>query len=98
MGSVPYRQLAGFYFFYFAYIGAFAPFFGVYLAAAGLSPVEIGVVMALPQVTRIFAPHLWGWLADASGRHARMVESPRWPDCCAGWACSRPPRSCGSAR
>ena len=74
MGSVPYRQLAGFYFFYFAYIGAFAPFFGVYLAAAGLSPVEIGVVMALPQVTRIFAPHLWGWLADASGRHARMVR------------------------
>ena len=74
MAALPHRQLAGFYFFYFAHIGAFAPFFGVYLAATGLSPVEIGVVMALPQVTRIVAPHLWGWLADASGRHLRMVR------------------------
>jgi len=72
---LPYRQLAGFYFFYFAWIGAFAPFFSVYLDAAGLSAVEIGVVMALPQVTRIVAPHLWGSLADASGRHVRLVRA-----------------------
>ncbi|HUF82382.1 MAG TPA: MFS transporter [Burkholderiales bacterium] len=74
MGLLPYRQLAGFYFFYFAYIGAFAPFFSVYLAETGLSPVEIGVVMALPQVTRIIAPHLWGWLADAGGNRMRVVR------------------------
>lgn len=74
MGAVPHRPLAGFYFFYFAYIGAFAPFFGVYLQAAGLSPVEIGIVMALPQATRIAAPHLWGWLADAHGRQVRLVR------------------------
>jgi PPP family 3-phenylpropionic acid transporter len=75
MRAVPHRQLAGFYFFYFAYIGAFAPFFSIYLDAAGLSSVEIGVVMALPPVTRIIAPHLWGWLADASGRHVRLVRA-----------------------
>ncbi len=74
MAALPYRQLAGFYFFYFAYIGAFAPFFGVYLAATGLTPVEIGVVMALPQVTRIVAPHLWGWLADARGSRMHVVR------------------------
>mgnify|MGYP001450527877 CR=1 FL=1 len=74
MTALPRRPLAGFYFFYFAYLGAFAPFFSLYLDAAGLSPVEIGVVMALPQVTRIVAPHLWGWLADTSGRHVRMVR------------------------
>ena len=74
MGPLPHRQLAGFYFFYFAYIGAFAPFFSVYLAALGLSAAEIGVVMALPQVTRIVAPHLWGWLADAAGRPVRLVR------------------------
>ena len=74
MGPLPYRQLAGFYFFYFAYIGAFAPFFSIYLASVGLTPVEIGAVMALPQVTRIFAPHLWGWLADAGGGQARLVR------------------------
>jgi len=75
MQHLPYRQLAGFYFFYFAWIGAFAPFFSVYLDASGLSPVEIGVVMALPQVTRIVAPFLWGWLADASGRNVRLVRA-----------------------
>jgi MFS transporter, PPP family, 3-phenylpropionic acid transporter len=74
MGPLPYRQLAGFYFFYFAYIGAFAPFFSVYLAATGLSPVEIGIVMALPQATRIIAPHLWGWLADAGERQVRLLR------------------------
>ena len=71
---LPHRQLAGFYFFYFAWIGAFAPFFSVYLDASGLAPAEIGVVMALPQVTRIVAPHLWGWLADASGDVVRLVR------------------------
>jgi len=75
MPVLPYRPLAGFYFFYFAYIGAFAPFFSVYLAGTGLSPVEIGVVMALPQATRIVAPHLWGWVADAGGRQMRLVRA-----------------------
>ena len=97
--ALPHRQLAGFYFFYFAYIGAFAPFFSVYLAEAGLIPVEIGVVMALPQFTRIIAPHLWGWVADAGGRQIRLVRC----DCAGGWCCaglafSHPRRSCGSAR
>jgi PPP family 3-phenylpropionic acid transporter len=75
MQHLPRRQLAGFYFFYFAYIGAFAPFFSVYLAETGLTPVEIGVVMALPQFTRIIAPHLWGWVADAGGRQIRLVRA-----------------------
>jgi MFS transporter, PPP family, 3-phenylpropionic acid transporter len=73
--ALPHRQLAGFYFFYFAYIGAFAPFFSLYLDDVGLSPLEIGVVMALPALTRIIAPHLWGWLADASGRHMKLVRA-----------------------
>jgi PPP family 3-phenylpropionic acid transporter len=75
MQRFPHRQLAGFYFFYFGYVGAFAPFFGVYLDAVGLSPVEIGVVMALPAVTRVVAPHLWGWLADACGRRMTLVRA-----------------------
>jgi MFS transporter, PPP family, 3-phenylpropionic acid transporter len=73
--ALPHRQLAGFYFFYFAYVGAFAPFFSIYLDAVGLSPLEIGVVMALPALTRVLAPHLWGWLADASGRHMALVRA-----------------------
>jgi PPP family 3-phenylpropionic acid transporter len=69
---IPYRRLAGFYFFYFAYLGIFAPFFGLYLESIRLTPFDIGVLMSLPQVTRIVAPHLWGWLADR-GRHRMRV-------------------------
>jgi MFS transporter, PPP family, 3-phenylpropionic acid transporter len=72
---VPHRRLAGFYFFYFAYLGTFAPFFSLYLEDVGLTPFEIGVLMSLPQLTRIIAPHLWGWLADRGGRRMRVV---RW--------------------
>lgn len=74
MRDLPYWRLAGVYFFYFAYIGAFAPFFSLYLDAAGLSAVEIGVLMAVPQLTRIVAPHLWGWLADRSASRLRVAR------------------------
>lgn len=74
MQVLPYRRLAGFYFFYFAYLGAFAPFFSLYLKDVGMSAVQIGVLMALPQVTRILAPHLWGWLADRAPTPLRVVR------------------------
>ncbi len=69
-----YLNLSAFYFFYFAYLGAFAPFFALYLTSVGMSAVEIGVLMALPQLTRIVAPHLWGWLADHGGKRLRIVR------------------------
>ena len=74
MPALPYRRLAGFYFFYFAYLGAFAPFFTLYLDAVGMSAVEIGVLMSLPQLTRIVAPHLWGWLADRGASGLRIAR------------------------
>jgi PPP family 3-phenylpropionic acid transporter len=74
MSALPYRRLAGFYFFYFAYLGAFAPFFSLYLDGAGMSALEIGVLMSLPQLTRIVAPHLWGWLADRSTHRLHVVR------------------------
>ena len=75
MPALPYRRLAGFYFFYFAYLGAFAPFFTLYLDSVGMSAVEIGVLMSMPQLTRIVAPHLWGWLADRGTSSMRIA---RW--------------------
>lgn len=67
-------NLSAFYFFYFAYLGAFAPFFALYLTSVGMNAVEIGVLMALPQLTRIVAPHLWGWVADHTGRRIGVVR------------------------
>jgi MFS transporter, PPP family, 3-phenylpropionic acid transporter len=81
LNSRPQTRLAGFYFFYFAYIGAFTPFFGLYLLSVGRTAVEIGVLMALPAVARIVAPHLWGWLADASGRHTPLLRATTAAGC-----------------
>ena len=68
------RRLAGWYFFYFAFVGAFAPFFTLYLQDIGQSAWEIGVQMSVPQVMRLLAPNLWGWLADHLGRRAGVVK------------------------
>ncbi len=68
------RRLAVWYFFYFAFVGAFAPYFTLYLQDVGLTAWEIGVLMSVPQVMRLLAPNLWGWLADRLGRRAAVVR------------------------
>jgi PPP family 3-phenylpropionic acid transporter len=39
-----------------------------------MTAVEIGVLMSVPQLTRIVAPHLWGWLADRSASRLRVAQ------------------------
>lgn len=75
MHALPYWRLAGVYFFYFAYLGAFAPYFSLYLSSLGVAAAGIGVIMSLPQLVRIVAPHLWGWLADRGGRNLRVARA-----------------------
>jgi MFS transporter, PPP family, 3-phenylpropionic acid transporter len=70
-----YLNLSAFYFFYFAYLGAFAPFFALYLSDVGMTAVEIGMLMALPQLSRIVAPHLWGWFADHGKTRLGIVRA-----------------------
>lgn len=70
----PLGRLAAWYFFYFAFVGAFAPYFTLYLQDVGLSAWEIGVLMSVPQLMRLLAPNLWGWLADRLGRRAPIVR------------------------
>ena len=60
-------RLAAYYFAFFAYAGVLVPYFALYLAASGFSAAQIALVLAMPQIARIFAPGLWGWLADAWG-------------------------------
>jgi MFS transporter, PPP family, 3-phenylpropionic acid transporter len=66
-------RLAAFYFWYFAYTGASVAYFPLYLASRGLGPVEIAGVLALPPLARIFAPAVWGWIADRTGAHRGIV-------------------------
>ena len=74
MPSLPYWRLSGFYFFYFSVIGAFAPYWSLYLQSLGFSALQIGVLMSLLLFTRIFSPAAWGWLADHMGKRVRVVQ------------------------
>ena len=71
---VPYWRLSGFYFFYFAALGAMLPYWSLYLRDRGFNPVEIGELSALLVGTKIIAPNLWGWLADHTGKSLRIIR------------------------
>ena len=71
---VPYWRLSAYYFFYFAFIGAFSPYFTLYLKSLEFSAWDIGVLMSLMQVMRLLAPNLWGWLADRLGTKTPIVR------------------------
>jgi len=74
MHKLPYWRLSGFYFFYFAFVGAMSPFWGLYLQSLMFSAVQIGVLMSLLQVMRIFAPNIWGHIADRTGKRTHIVQ------------------------
>lgn len=69
-----YTRLSGFYFFYFALLGAMVPYWSLYLKSFEFSAQTIGTLMALLHFSRIIAPNLWGWLADRSGRRVEIVR------------------------
>lgn len=72
--KLPYWRLSAFYSAYFTFVGAFAPYWGLYLKSLAFSAFQIGVLMSLFQVMRIFSPNLWGWLADHTGHRVRIVQ------------------------
>jgi PPP family 3-phenylpropionic acid transporter len=71
---MPYWRLSGFYFFYFATLGALVPFWGLYLQDRGFTPLDIGQLMAILMATKLVGPNLWGWIADQYGRRMRLVR------------------------
>ncbi|MFZ5530752.1 MAG: MFS transporter, partial [Pseudomonadota bacterium] len=75
MHHLPYWRLSGFYFFYFAFTGAFAPYWSLYLKSLAMSAFQIGALMSLLPVMRTFASAVWGVLADRSGQRMKIV---RW--------------------
>lgn len=72
--ALPYWRLSAYYFFYFAFIGAFSPYFALYLASLDFSPWDIGLLMSQMQLMRVFGPNLWGWLADRYGQRVKIVR------------------------
>jgi len=73
--DIPYYwRLSGFYLFYFALLGTLVPYWALYLQHEGFRAAEIGFLMALPQITKLVAPVMWGWLADRSGRRLSVIR------------------------
>ena len=68
---MPYWRLSGFYFFYFAVLGALVPYWGLYLKSLGFGAAAIGNLTALFMLSRIVAPNVWAWVADH--RESRMA-------------------------
>lgn len=71
---LPYWRLSSYYFFYFAFIGAFSPYFGLYLQSLNFSAWDIGLLMSQMQLMRLIGPNLWGWLADLCGKRVGIVR------------------------
>ncbi len=67
-------RIAGFYFFYYAFVGMFSPYWSLYLQSIHFSVVEISVLMSIQPVMRMVAPSLWGWLADHTGKRQLVVQ------------------------
>ena len=74
MHSHLHSRLSRFYFIYYFFVGAFVPYWGLYLKAEQFSPADIGILMSLFQISRIFAPNFWGWLADHTGKRAQWIK------------------------
>ena len=75
-------RLGGFYFFYYAIVGAFMPFWSLYLEDQGFNYQEIGILSSIAIVTRFFAPLIWGWIADKSGKRMLLVRIATWMEAC----------------
>lgn len=74
MSHALHANLSRFYFVYYFFVGAFVPYWGLYLQSEQFSAADIGILMSLFQVSRIFAPNLWGWLADHTKQRVKWIR------------------------
>ncbi len=73
--DIPYWRLSAVYFFYFALLGAWLPYWSLFLQEEGLNAWAIGVLSSIMMATKIIAPSVWGWLGDRRGRRLGII---RW--------------------
>ena len=68
-------SFALFFFAYYGYVGVFSPYGSLYFANIGMSVTQIGLLMSLMQVMRIFGPNLWGWIADYRQQRVMVLRA-----------------------
>lgn len=69
-----YLRFGLFYLGYYGYVGVISPYVSLFFADRGFSPVQIGVLMACFQLSRIVGPYLWGWLSDVMHTRVRLLR------------------------
>lgn len=67
------RTLGGAYFLLFLSVGVTLPFLPAFLHGLGLAPEQVGLLLAVNPTFTLFAPPVWGWLADRWGRPGRVA-------------------------
>jgi len=72
--SPNHQPLSAFYFFFFAALGVFIPYWPPYLKSLDFSAVEIGELMAIVMASKIIAPYLLGWLSDHFQRRLIIIQ------------------------
>lgn len=71
---MPYWRLSGFYFFYFASLGALIPYWSLYLKSLSFSSTDIGFLLAIIMATKVISPNIWGWIGDHTGKRMAIVR------------------------
>lgn len=71
-------KLSGFYFWYYSIVGTFLPYWSLYLQDQGFNYKEIGLLSSIAILTRIFAPFIWGFIADKTGKRMLLVRIATW--------------------
>lgn len=74
VARLPWR-LSSFYFFYYATVGAFMPYWAPYLAARGFNEAQMGIAFALMGCVRAVVPLAWGWYADHHGKRIGLIRA-----------------------
>ncbi|MDH0030175.1 MULTISPECIES: MFS transporter [unclassified Acinetobacter] len=79
-------KLSGFYLFYYSIVGTFMPYWNLYLQDQGFNYQQIGILSSIAIITRFFAPLIWGWIADKSGKRMLLVRIATWMEACIWFA------------
>ena len=72
--SQAYLGLSSFYFFFFIALGAFLPYWSLYLKSLGFNAIEIGELMAVVMGSKLFSPYLIGWLSDHLQKRLIIIQ------------------------
>ena len=74
MRTSSYPQLSSFYFFYFAVLGVFVPYWPVYLKSLDFSAAQIGELAAVLMASKLISPYFLSWFSDHIGKRLIIIQ------------------------